>query len=192
FGIDRIDNFVISNCELPQTLPLSFILDRTQTSSQNGGFHLTSTVGAHSFSINTTGQQHFFDTLPSIKTLVIKSRKRVSVTQLNTLLSDLRTLEELQLTDFDLYDIDSYAIETYDTHSPRSSSVLNGLNVHHPRRIKRKSNDEHLISHNDDDDDEDSIIVTTMNTNAMSSSHSIPTTTTATTVILPLNIETTI
>ena len=183
---------MISNCELPQTLPLSFILDRTQTSStQNGGFHLTSTVGSHSFSINTTGQQHFFDTLPSIKTLVIKSRKRVSVTQLNTLLSDLRTLEELQLTDFDLNDIDSYAIETYD--NTHSSSVLNEFhNVNHPKRMKRKSNDEHLINHNDDDNNRDSIIVTTMSTNEMSSSLTIPTTTTLTTEVLPLNIETTV
>lgn len=110
---------------------------------------MTSTVGSHSFSINTTGQQT--DIVSPIRTLVIESPKRISIKQLNILLSDLESLEELKLSNFDLNDIDHYGIEMFGLYSHASSATINGFNIVDGKRVKR--NDYYL---------NDSVIETTV------------------------------
>lgn len=119
FGIESIDTFLIKKCELPLTLPLSVILYRAQIN------HVTSTLNDVSYTINTT------DIVAPIRNLYIKSPKSIGVQQLNTLLSDLDSLEQLTLSDFELNDIDQYMVEKSDTH------FFNEFDQHPRHRITR-------------------------------------------------------
>ncbi|KAF7491731.1 Protein toll [Sarcoptes scabiei] len=152
FGIDMIDTFMISNCELPQTLPLSVILYRTQMMH---GLMMTSTANNHSFSINTTDQA---DIVAPIRTLYIKSQQSIGIKQLNTLLSDLDSVEKLTLIDFNLNDIDDYAFETLDQQSSMINEFRSKNQFMKRRRYKRNEASEEVENKFDSSTTIDSII----------------------------------
>ena len=133
FGIESIDTFVIANCELPRHLPLSVILYRTATGAvqppqpppptRNHVFSITSRVGDSSYSFNSTGDSGFVNSesgssasspvtelVAPIRAIHLTTKGPVAVAQLNTLLSDLESLEQLTLNDFSIIDLDDHAV----------------------------------------------------------------------------------
>lgn len=80
-----------------------------------------------SYSINNT------DIVAPIRNLYIKSPKPIGVQQLNTLLSDLESLEQLTLTDFLLNDVDQYLVEKVDSHH----GMIRQFDRHFLRRLSR-------------------------------------------------------
>lgn len=121
FGIESIDTFQIERCELPISLPLSVILYRT---TPKHAFTINSRLGDSAYSFNSSGNAMANDLVAPIRSLTLTSSKAVTIQQLNTLLSELESLEQLTLNDFNLSDVDDFGVESFDRPAERRLNRL--------------------------------------------------------------------
>lgn len=136
FGIESIGSFMIVNCDLPMTLPLSIVLHRTVPKQT---LKFESMIPGSNYTINTTESSEM---AAAIKSLVISAHNPITVPQLNILLSDLDSLEQLTLEHFDLVDIDEYAVKNVRVPAKQFNSV--------GKRIKRSIANINETDSNDD------------------------------------------